>query len=333
MWISIYCLARMSEGKRKHRLESKKGIEASSFQQLGEVVASPPILAEAEFIAECVEEHWNAPSPLLSNKGGRWLIGGLAALSLFFVVCFVWAALMLSRGSNQEQVAMASAVKEARIDPVTLRKQAVENYLIAESVVDKAAYVRSADRIAPLMRSHYHQFPLEIARNVRVKGESPLVVDGETLWQLYVEVDGEKVRLLVEMTNDGSAKVDWVLDSGYQPVDLDAFIRQRSTEPSEFRVFVQGAQLDGFHGFEFSDYHKFRCYKVTFPKRDEYLWAYTEIGSELDKKWFSFVTSGRSNSFDRSEPKPVIVELSYPENSQSERCVHLGALLKSGWLR
>ena len=45
----------MSEGKRKHRLESKKGIEASSFQQLGEVVASPPILAEAEFIVECVE--------------------------------------------------------------------------------------------------------------------------------------------------------------------------------------------------------------------------------------------------------------------------------------
>lgn len=279
-----------------------------------------------------MEDDWEQATPLISSKGSKWLLGGLGALSVFFVICSIWAAVLLSNAGDTEESGLASARPEVRKDAFERRQEAVQKYLTATTVEQKAAYVRSRERVEPLMRNHYSKFPLEAAAEVNVSGEAPVVVEDQTMWQVYVEVDAKKEGLLVEMMDDGSVKVDWELEVVYQPTDLDQFRNQRSTQPSVFRVLIQGAQLEGFHGYSFSNYNKFRCYKVTIPKRDEYLWAYTEIGSDLDKQWFNFITSGTGEGFDRAEPKAVMLELYYPENSQSARCVHLGMLLKSGWM-
>lgn len=93
---------------------------------------------------------------------------------------------------------------------------------------------------------------------------------------------------------------------------------------------MQVVQLDGFHGFEFAGFNKFRCFKVIFPLSEDYLWAYTEVGSEMDQQMVSLVTAEGRRKLNNKKVFPVMLELRYPENSQSQRCVYLEKLVQAG---
>lgn len=325
----------MSEGKKVHRLEPKKVEKKvdSHEPNLGKRGQVNVPFQKFEVEEQNVEEEWAASEAPDLTGGSRWLRVGAGVLIVFFVSCIVWSVSTMFRG--EEEVAVVAPVeKEYSFEELfSLRKKAVVSYFSAKTVEEKANYVRDADRVLPLMEEYYSQFPLKPASVVKVRGENPKVFKDTTLWMMHVDVNHRRVGVVVETLKDGSAKVLWELEAVHQPSDFDAFKALRKSDDHTFRVKISGAQLNGFHGFEFADYNKYRCFRIEIPKRDEYLWAYTEIGSPLDQKWYYFVTSGGRVDFDSSKSKSAIVTLRYPENSQSDRCVYLGELIQSGWLQ
>ena len=325
----------MSEGKKIHRLEPKKAEgrfdDASSGEEKRNLENVP--FQKFEIQEENLEEEWAASEMKSATEGGRWLRIGLCCVVFFFLSCAVWSVLTIFRDSEEVAVSPEVAEKEYGFEELfTLRKQTVADYFNAGTVAERAKYVRDAERVQPLMEEYYSKFPLEKAKSVLVRGENPKVHNDKTLWMMHVDVNHKRVGVVVETMKDGAAKVLWELEAVYQPSDFDAFKSSRKSEEHTFRAKISGAQLNGFHGFEFADYNKYRCFRVEIPKRDEYLWAYTEIGSPLDKQWYYFVTSGGRSAFENSKSKSVMLKLRFPENSQSDRCVHLGELLQSGWL-
>jgi len=215
-----------------------------------------------------------------------------------------------------------------------IRNTTVAAYLAAATVQEKALHVRDPERVLPLMEEYYKKFPVMAEQMRSDVVESPVMGKKRVLWRVKAREKAThgSLYLLVEMNEDGTSLVDWETDVVYQPSSWSLFKSTKSTEVHTFRARVQIAQLDGFHGFEFSEYNKFRCFKVTLPGSEDYLWAYTEIGSAEDMKMVSLITAGGRRRINTKRAFPVMLELRYPKNGQSSRCVHLSRLVQAGWL-
>ncbi|MFC4993157.1 hypothetical protein [Rubritalea tangerina] len=325
------------EGNKVHKLESKKApvllsktVRSEESDTLGGI-ASLSLKEEVQDVQELVEEAWDKKG----GKPSRWFLLSLYVLVGVVTVAGVWAIVLLSQQAEmsvaapREKEAMSYAEKQA------LRLEVIQSYLAASTVAEKALYVRDAARVLPLMEAYYSKYPMQPESLSGQVIESPVMGKEGVMWRVKVR-EGEAEALsyiYVESSDDGSALVDWETDVIYQPSDWGAFTDERSTKPHTFRAFVQAAQLDGFHGFEFSEYNKYRCFKVTLPGSDDYLWAYTEIGSALDAQLVNVVSGGGRRSVNSKRKVPVILSLSYPEGALSPRCVHLTELLQIGWMK
>ena len=269
------------------------------------------------------------------QKGRRKLLAGVVAIAVFFLGCAIWALLLINSREKNQQVEPALASAALSFDKIEeIRNTTVAAYLGAATLEEKARYVRDPERVFPLMEEYYKKNPL-VPEQIRSNlVETPVTGRDGVLWRVKArEKDANgSLYLLVETKEDGRSLVDWETDVIHQPSDWDAFIKTKSTVAHEFRAMVRLAQLDGFHGFEFSEYSKFRCFKVTHPDSDGYLWAYTEIGSKEDARMQQLIASAGRKGKNRKRAIPVILELRYPENGQSARCVHLHSLVRAGWL-
>jgi hypothetical protein len=215
-----------------------------------------------------------------------------------------------------------------------MRNQTIAKYLAARTVSEKVLHVRDAERVRPLMEEYYKKHQIVAEEVLENLDESPVMGKENVMWRVRArdkDTHGS-LYLLVETDDFGVSHVDWEVDVVHQPSDWNGFKDQRSAEAHTFRALVQIAQLDGFHGFEFAEYNKFRCFKITLKGSEDYLWGYTEVGSEEDTKMVSLITAGGRRSLNNKRIVPVMLELRYPENSQSGRCVHISQLIQAGWL-
>jgi len=326
-----------------HRIEPKQQpivLSNTSDSQKHEELSNLPKTVNAQYFQQQisnddhVENEWGQEA-FEVQSGRRNLLAGVLVLAAFFLGCVIWALVLVNSGEKTVLIEPAPASTTLSFDEkLELRNATVAAYLRAGTLHEKALYVRNPERVLPLMDAYYKKFPLEpeMVRNSIV--ESPVMGKEGVLWQVEAREKSSQGSqyLLVETQEDGSSRVDWETDVVYQPSDWNAFKAAKSTEAHEFRARVQIAQLDGFHGFEFSEYNKFRCFKVTLPGSDDYLWAYTEIGSAEDMKMVSIITAGGRRNINTKRAFPVMLELRYPQNGQSSRCVHLSRLVQAGWV-
>ena len=281
-----------------------------------------------------VENEWGQEVSEVQG-GRRKLFAGVLVLAVFFLGCAVWALVLMNSGEKSTLTESEPASTGLSFDEkLEIRNTTIAEYLAAATLKEKARYVRDPERVLPLMTEYYKTFPL-VPEQIRERlVESPVMGKEGILWRVRArdkDIHGS-IYLLVETQEDGTSLVDWETDVVYQPSSWSAFKATKSTDAHVFRARVQTAQLDGFHGFEFSEYNKFRCFKVTLPGSDDYLWAYTEIGSKEDAKMVNLITSGGRRNINAKHVALVVLELRYPENGQSARCVHLSRLVQAGWL-
>ncbi|MFT5883525.1 MAG: hypothetical protein ACI9FG_002042 [Crocinitomicaceae bacterium] len=332
-----------SEKKVGHRIEPKQqpiDLPNTSDSQKHDEFSNLPKTVNAQYFKPQVANHdqvesgWGQEAAEVQN-GRRNLLVGLLVLAAFFSGCVVWALVLVNSAEEVVEASTAPVSTALSFDEkLELRNATVAAYLSAGTLQEKALYVRSPRRVLPLMDAYYKKFPLESELVNETIVESPVMGKEGVLWRVSAREKNSQGSqyLLVETQEDGTSQVDWETDVVYQPSDWKAFKALKSTEVHTFRAQVQIAQLDGFHGFEFSEYNKFRCFKVTLPGSDDYLWAYTEIGSEEDVKMVSLITSGGRRNINTKRVTLVMLELRYPENGQSSRCVHLSRLVQAGWL-
>ena len=326
-----------------HRIEPKRQpivLSNTSDSQKHEELSHLPKTVNAQYFQQqvsnedYVEHEWGQEASEVQN-GRRNLLAGVLVLAAFFLGCVVWALVLVNGGEKMVLIEPAPASTGLSFDEkVEIRNTTIAAYLAAVTVKEKALYVRDPDRVLPLMEEYYKKLPI-VSEQIRSSVvESSVMGKNGVLWRVKARDKDTygSIYLLVETQKDGTSRVDWETDVVYQPSSWSSFKSTKSTEGHVFRAMVQTAQLDGFHGFEFSEYNKFRCFKVTLPGSDDYLWAYTEIGSKEDAKMLSLITSGGRRNINTNRAIPVMLELRYPERGQSARCVHLSRLIQAGWL-
>ncbi|MFC5050391.1 hypothetical protein ACFPK9_07185 [Rubritalea spongiae] len=329
-----------------HRLEPKKRPvvstsidDAEKLEELSQVAPSvnTQFFGDGPQYVEDVETDWDGVE-IEKSEGRKWLIISVCAFSFFFVGCMLWGFFLSKNPQSEESAGMKSeevVVELSYEEKSASRKEAVERYLSASSVDEKAQYVRDAERVKPLMEEYYREHPLQAETLSEDYLEEPMMGKDQVLWRVRTREAkaGQAPYLILETSDAGESLVDWEADVVHQPSDWERFIAVRSTQPHTFRVFLQVAQLSGFHGYEFADYTKYRCFKVTIPGRDDYLWAYSEVGSKLDAKMLYMVTAGGRRNIHSAKKVHAILQLRFPENSQSDMCVAIEDLVQAGWLR
>ncbi len=332
-----------SEKKVVHRIEPKQQpivLSNTSDSQKHEELSNLPKTVNAQYFQQQVlnedhvENEWGQEASEVQS-GRRNLLAGVLVLAAFFLGCVVWALVLVNGGEKTVLIEPEPASAGLSFDEkVEIRNATIVAYLAATTAQEKALYVRDAERVLPLMEEYYKKLPM-VPEQIRSSVVESVVMGKEgVLWRVKAREKDTygSIYLLVETEEDGTSLVDWETDVVYQPSDWSSFKSTKSTELHTFRAMVQIAQLDGFHGFEFSEYNKFRCFKVTLPGSDDYLWAYTEIGSMEDVKMVNLITSGGRRNIQTKRAIPIMLELRYPVNGQSARCVHLSRMVQAGWL-
>lgn len=289
---------------------------------------------------EDLEDRWEEGGGRVWNKG---LIVAAGVVLLLVAAGVVWAVsrldggLVKGRGTDEalEKVEIERESKDASALRLVQEMETLcREFVAADSVEDLLPLVRDRERVEPLIRDYYAEKPVESGKFEKVSARIPVEVNRRIFWLLsYRTMDSsEPKQILVEQSEQGVV-MDWESHVAYQPKDPSEFVSKRWETPVPFRVYVENSGERAFYGYEFSDYKEYRGYKIMFRDRERYLWGYVKVGSELDKKMQSLFKSGRNLSPGNRNQAPAMLELRYPEDSMSERCVHIEALLSDSWVQ
>lgn len=271
-----------------------------------------------------------------------WLVGGVITVVCLLAGGLLWALTTLDKGS-EKAVQESQQIAENRQNSVQKDKDAetmvqemedvVKNFVEAKSVEEMSQYVRYPKRVKPMMEKYYKIHPLEVMKLDSIEKRVPVEVGNHSFWVISYQLKGGKGRsqVLIGQDDQGRWAVDWESKVVYQPSDWDKFRKNKTTKPQLFRVYLEYMERSPFYGFEFSDYNKYRAFKVTVKDNEEYLWGYTIQGSKDDKALMEMVEKGAKASPLRSPRIPVMVKLRFLEDSMSDRCVVIDELVGTTW--
>jgi hypothetical protein len=329
-----------------HRLEPKKRpVVATAIDDTEKLESMEQVAptVNAHFFGEGpehvkdVESGWDDVEEKIQSVGRRWLAISVMSFAGVVLIFLCWGLLM-SRSVDSPELTQLAGVQEQELsyaEKAASRRGVIDKYLRATTLEEKAKYVRNPERVKPLMEQYYSKNVLLAETPSEEKYEEPIMSSSAVKWRVDARLPeaGQSKYLILETDEAGVSLVDWETDVIYQPSDWEKFISVRSTRSHTFRVFIQGAQLSGFHGYEFADYSKYRCFKIWIPGREDYLWGYTEIGSLLDAQLVSLITSGGRRNINTNRRVRAILALKYPEKSQSASCVFIDELTQAGWIQ
>ena len=144
-------------------------------------------------------------------------------------------------------------------------------------------------------------------------------------WLAVVELDNRKNQnLLVEIPPSGEPLIDWETLVCYQPMDWNAFARERPINTSfDFRVYLEA---DNFYSHEFADSKKWMCFRLTAIGAEESVFGYTKVGDAVTR---DIVEQLNKNN---GRPCSLILRISIPEGLQSRSGAVIEKLISPRWL-
>ncbi|MEM7146110.1 MAG: hypothetical protein AAF591_13310, partial [Verrucomicrobiota bacterium] len=220
------------------------------------------------------------------------------------------------------------------MNPVSLRERAeniVRGFLVAPDIDVKASYVRSADRVLPMMEGYYQARPEEVsAEFLTITSGTPGYHISSDYHHVATDVsvqfkDFGEVIYRVEHLPEGDM-IEWESSVGYNPV---AFARaleagMKLDRPQTFRVL---AVADDYFNYDFADSSKYLCVRLIDPK-DDGTTAYGYVDrSTLDAREIDFLLSqnrGRG-------PRPMMLELRFDNRTGKTRQVEITRLVERSW--
>lgn len=216
-------------------------------------------------------------------------------------------------------------------------EKAVRDFLAADGIEAKLAFVRQPDRIRPLMKRWYRgeraAGPLQAGEPTMrdKKGGEPgsegyyvmlampvLVPDLLNPGSVYEEMTFFAIE---EIRNgpESTYLVDWETSTGYQELPLETFKQTMPPEAYPFRIYMKADNYYN-HGFSETDW---QCVALYYPGRDFHLYGYISRNSREGRDMLPLVGEGQRAG--------VIAELVYPSNPASRDQVIVKRLLHSSW--
>ena len=202
-------------------------------------------------------------------------------------------------------------------------QQTLSSFWAAVTWREKAAYVRDAARVAPLMKDYYETRHRTEPKAGKFQSASAYVAAPfEILHVVYESPEGDRpLELALVRDADGTYKLDWESYTGSGQLAWDVLQKERPTTPVLMRAYA--VQEEHFE-FEFKDATRFACLKLVSKDFEHVLYAYTEKESDLATEIEASAPAGSLH--------PLTVRIAYPPNAQSGNCVRLEAIVASRWL-
>ena len=176
---------------------------------------------------------------------------------------------MMHMGERLQQASMKTS-EAAAASPAGLgwafqdrARRTVEQFLAAGSPVTRAAMVKDAARVTPLMERYYgeKEQPLKLgADKMEVSATGFPAADGAPPFT-NVEAQlpgGRNVVFTVEHTATGDL-IDWESSVGYSPDDVRAAVTTADGQPKTIRVL---ASIDDYYNFSYSDNSRWICLRL-----------------------------------------------------------------------
>ncbi|MEP5351211.1 MAG: hypothetical protein ABJZ75_02550, partial [Luteolibacter sp.] len=274
-----------------------------------------------------------------------WLTGGIgrrsmpwgwtALVAMAFAAGIIWSLVQVHRSTSHriavEEEAKALLEKEdqselaAEMTIETIEKVA-QDFLDSRTVEELLRYVRHPDRVKPLLEHYYAEaspVPQRISEFISL---DPLTVGGRAnFWFVGCMLeDGSRTQMLVEVSSEKVAKVDWESQVCYQPMPWDEFAKRREGGyTGDFRVY---AEPDYFFSHEFADSENLACVRLTALNSSEVLYGYVQHGSSV---WQQIAEQLEGHG---GRPAPMILRLYVPENLESPRGVVIQELVAPRWV-
>ena len=262
-------------------------------------------------------------------------MGWLALIAILLLIVGGWALAKLGKGSahydsEARRVLSERDQEEQELEAARVHYDHVETlakrYLGAETVEEKASYVRQGERVLPLMREFYQRRILKPVRLESIKQYRERTVGGYSFFLLEVALIGENLTkfLFVEDCVDGQPRFDWESEVSYQPMEISDYLDQKPVEALDFRVY---ASLDNFYGYEFADEDRYRCLKITFRDDEEFLFGYILRGSAEERGLTAYLEKGGTK-----QGQPVLLRLRFLPNTKSRRSVLVEKVVSPYWV-
>lgn len=235
---------------------------------------------DGEDLESDIEETWDLGGRRKSPIG-LLALTGLVVLGVLGVA--YWRiprgdALITERASVvSEKLAAEQREQEEATRLMERIEAALRGYLAAETVEEKARFVRHPERVRPLMERYYAERKLVPQRFERLKSLYPVGVENYPFLVVRAGLEsGVVLPLLLQQSEDDQILFDWESEVAYQPMSMAEFLERRPEDGVDFRVYVR---YDQFYAFEFADSEKYLSLMLTERNSDAFLFGYVERGS------------------------------------------------------
>jgi len=202
-------------------------------------------------------------------------------------------------------------------------ERVLKGFMEAETIEERAKYVRHPERVLPLMRDFYsrNEFQSRVYRGIRAYQNVPL--DGLPFIAIEVKDSvGNFHPLLIEDGEEG-VLIDWESHECFQPVSIEDYVRDRPTDPVSLRVYVSD---DYFHSYEFQDKTEYASYRLKFRESDAVLNGYVKRGTELDQKFRKLYPESHKGQW-----RPLILKVRFLEGGEARNSVLIEELQSQVW--
>lgn len=289
-------------------------------------------LLEDKVIAADTEEDWgDEGQSVVFRKSWLLYIMGIVVLCSvgvwgYIQVVQVTAPVEVTKPlSEKKRVDVTQKDVDSDLDEIN---QAITGYLGAGSIEAKLKFVRHPERVEPLLRDHYRKVDLVVATYEGLKNVGAITMDEVPF--VYVSVrltNGGRADLLLEQLGDGSYKVDWESNVCYLPFSWGDFVKQGHEKAFDMRVFVEVANV---YLYEFSDEERYQCFRVSTRDSEEFVYAYAEKGSEVEKSIHQMMWRARSTS--GGELQAMILKLSIKQGRAFTPVAFIDTFIEPRWM-
>jgi hypothetical protein len=209
----------------------------------------------------------------------------------------------------------------------------VKQYYEAKNWQERAAFVRRAEQVRPLMEKYYQTHPdgpqvcHGIEENSPMMGMKKHFIQDVGLFVMLVVRVGEEKHarfVAVEEIPEGPGLpskylVDWEVTARYQPMEIYDYRIKQPREPMDFRVLVA---VGNYYNHGFADKEQWQCFTLTYPgDLDFSLTGYVKKGTLLADELMKQL----------QQEANIILRVKYPEKATEREQVEIEKIVNPTW--
>lgn len=204
----------------------------------------------------------------------------------------------------------------------------LRNFWSAKDWRLKLKYVRDPSRVSPLINDYYVKQGRKDPEEVSLRFKSLRTIGPVRLMHFgfsgkFPENKIHSMEAAVVCEPDGRFLLDWESYVGASEMQWSDFGRQRRTRSTLFRCYLKNIEL---YSPEFADHHHWASFRLSSPDGNNTFHGYCIRDSKIFVR-LTALLQGRDGS-----PVALTLNLSFPEEAQSDNCVKIDSVVAESWL-